>query len=325
MLTHCLFCERELQAAGPTGSLRHARVAFDPWLGRLWQVCSACTRWNPVPLEERWEELEQYDRLARDEARLLLKTEHLSLLSTRKGQLIRVGEAPRVEFADWRYSSRLDSWPIRRRTLLEWFLGLLPERQVGETDPYTRVHRLPVRWSGAAFVEHGALLTAIYGVVPLADACPSCGYPMMVDPAAFGDIRIVSESDGVRVVSRCALCDDTGAIPLHLARPALRVGLAVVNRKRKDVTLVQKAAERIDRRAGPDGFLHALSRRELRLATLTPPSLLAIAISLDEQSEAEVLEAEWRAAEELAAISDSELTDVPGFDRFRARILGLNY
>jgi hypothetical protein len=49
---------------------------------------------------------------------------------------------------------------------------------------------------------------------------------------------------------------------------------------------------------------------------------VAVGISLDEQTEAEALEAEWRVAEELAGIVDDELTEVPGFDTFRARVLG---
>ncbi len=45
-------------------------------------------------------------------------------------------------------------------------------------------------------------------------------------------------------------------------------------------------------------------------------------MALDEQSEAELLEAEWREAEELAAIVDGELSQVRGFEEFRRRILG---
>jgi hypothetical protein len=44
-------------------------------------------------------------------------------------------------------------------------------------------------------------------------------------------------------------------------------------------------------------------------------------IALDERAEAEALEAEWREAEELAAIIDGELSRVPGFDAFRKEIL----
>jgi hypothetical protein len=47
----------------------------------------------------------------------------------------------------------------------------------------------------------------------------------------------------------------------------------------------------------------------------------ALLIALDERAEAEALEAEWREAEEMAAIIDGELSQVPGFDAFRKEIL----
>ena len=55
------------------------------------------------------------------------------------------------------------------------------------------------------------------------------------------------------------------------------------------------------------------------MATGTRAGLL---IALDELAEADALEAEWRNAEELAAISDGELTSVPGFQEFRQKVLG---
>jgi hypothetical protein len=321
-MTHCMFCDHELEPISPEGVLARARVAFDPWLGRLWQVCSACSRWNIVPLEDRWDALEQYDRVARDEAELVLQTEHLSLLATRRGQLIRVGEAPRVELADWRYSSRLDAYPVRRRSLAQWFVSLLPERQVGDTDPYTRVHRLPREWTASPFIEHGALLTAVFGAVPLVDACPSCGYPMMIEPSMFSELRLTRERAGLQLVGTCALCGDEGAVPLAAARPTLRMGLAVVTRSRRQSSLVVSAARRIERLAGADAFMDAIGRRDPTLGGLSPAQLVAVGMGLDEQTEAEALEAEWRVAEELAGIVDDELTEVPGFHAFRARVLG---
>ena len=38
-------------------------------------------------------------------------------------------------------------------------------------------------------------------------------------------------------------------------------------------------------------------------------------------SEMEALESEWKGAEEMAAIMDGELTEIPGFDEFRQEIL----
>jgi hypothetical protein len=325
MLSHCMFCDAELESPGPEFGHVRMRIAFDPWLGRLWQVCGACARWNAVPLDDRWDALERYDRAARDRSRLLLSTDHLSLLSVGRAQLIRVGEAPRVDFCDWRYSSRLQAYPLRRGGLWAWLMRLLssvPESEIGDVDPYTRVHRLPAAWMGAPFIEHGPLLTAVFGAVPLVDACRSCGYPMMIEPARFGDVRLSLEGGSTAVVGICALCGETGAAPLRAARPALRVGLAVVNRRRTEPGLVRSAADLIERRASADEFLDAVARHGRTLASLPAEVLVAIGMGLDEQTEAEALEAEWRVAEELIAIMDDELTDVPGFDAFRARFVG---
>jgi hypothetical protein len=49
---------------------------------------------------------------------------------------------------------------------------------------------------------------------------------------------------------------------------------------------------------------------------------VALRIALDERAETEALEAEWREAEEIAAIMDGELTLVEGFQAFRERVLG---
>ena len=66
MFSTCLFCHSRLGAndsieAFPVGR----RLAFDALKGRLWVVCGACGRWNLAPLEERWEAIEQCERLFR--------------------------------------------------------------------------------------------------------------------------------------------------------------------------------------------------------------------------------------------------------------------
>ena len=64
MYSTCLFCHaglgaNELVEHFPVGR----RLAFDPERGRLWVVCKRCTRWNLTPLEERWEAIEECERL----------------------------------------------------------------------------------------------------------------------------------------------------------------------------------------------------------------------------------------------------------------------
>ena len=46
------------------------------------------------------------------------------------------------------------------------------------------------------------------------------------------------------------------------------------------------------------------------------PVRTGLIMSLDDLAELDALEAEWRTAEEMAAIMDGELTRVDGFDAF---------
>src|SRR5205814_4829923 len=80
--------------------------------GRLWVVCKHCERWNLTPLEERWEAIEQAERLYRD-TRTRVATEQIGLARLRSGtELVRIGEPLRPEFAAWRYG---DQFGRRRR------------------------------------------------------------------------------------------------------------------------------------------------------------------------------------------------------------------
>ena len=112
MYTTCLHCHANLGVnqgveAFPVGR----RMAFDVRKGRLWVVCSACRRWNLTPIDERWEAIEQCERLFRG-TRIRSSTTHIGLARLRDGtELVRIGDPLRPEFAAWRHSSTI----IRRR------------------------------------------------------------------------------------------------------------------------------------------------------------------------------------------------------------------
>lgn len=318
----CLFCGHSLAALSEAGLPVRERVAFDPVLGRLWQVCPSCLRWNAVPFEDRWIVLELCERVAAS-GRMLLESEHLSLLEAGAHQLIRVGTPPRAEFAVWRYS-RLADASVRSGGLLRRLLRI-PERPVGGVlgaDYHGGVVTVPPAWIGSPFLEDGGLLTLLFSSVPLAAQCPNCAFPFMLEPAAFSEVRLARERQGLAVVADCALCKRTGVVALKAARPALRMALAVVSRKHRSVPRVKRAVEPLDRYGTAEDFLARLGKRGASLGSLSPRLRLALWLSLDEWAEAELLEAEWRAAEELAAIADGELTEVPGFVEFRNRIMG---
>jgi len=275
-----------------------------------------------VPMDERWETLEACERLARQEGRLLLEGEHLSLLAVGDAQLVRVGETLRPEFSDWRYSRRLDEHPLKRPGLLTRILSSLPERSAGGVSFHGVPLPSPPEWIVSPFQEHADLLTGLFLSVPLAEACPACGVPLAIDPSAFGGLRFSPERSGASVAATCALCGTPSALPLAEVRPTLRVALAIVGRKNREPDEIAGAARLLDGAGGPEAFVDRLARSDAALGAIDTLERIALAIGLDEEAETEALEAEWKEAEELVSIMDGELTDVPGFEDFRRRVLG---
>ncbi len=110
MFKHCVFCHASL---GSNETLEHfpvsKRVAYDPARGRLWAVCTACSRWNLAPIEERWEALEELDRLVTDRGRLLAQTDNIAMAKAGDMDIVRVGRANLSEEAWWRYGRELQA------------------------------------------------------------------------------------------------------------------------------------------------------------------------------------------------------------------------
>lgn len=104
MYSTCLFCHRGLGSNEAVERFTVGRrIAFDASKGRLWVVCSRCTRWNLSPIEERWEVIDECERLFRD-TRLRVSTDNIGLARVPDGtDLVRVGSPQRPELAAWRY------------------------------------------------------------------------------------------------------------------------------------------------------------------------------------------------------------------------------
>ena len=113
MYSTCLFCHSDLGAnevieSFPVGR----RLAFDSAKGRLWVICKKCERWNLTPLDERWEAVEQCERLF-SQTRLRVSSDNIGLSRLREGlELVRIGNPLRPEMAAWRYGDQFG----RRRT-----------------------------------------------------------------------------------------------------------------------------------------------------------------------------------------------------------------
>ena len=315
----CLLCGGDLPDPDPAALRRHERIAFDADRGRLWAVCPECGCWNATPFETRWEVVDACERLAQ-RASPVFATEHLSLLAAGPGELIRVGAPPRVEFAEWRYSSRLGTLGGRRGGGLRRAILALPAAPVGGRTFYGEARTVPDAWVGSPFIEEGALLSALFMCVPLAEVCPGCEAPLFIHPASFGDLGLELVRDEPCVRVPCGLCGEQVWVELREARPTLRAGLGLVSFRHQDPARVRRAVGPLERAGGPAPVIRRLCVRGTTLGELPRAGRLALWIALDELAEAEALEREWQTAETLARITDDELTDVPGFDEFRRRV-----
>lgn len=124
MYRTCLFCNADL---GLNQAVEHLpvgrRLAFDQRRGRLWVVCRKCERWNLTPFDDRWEAMEECEKLFRD-TRVRFSTDEIGLARLREGtELVRIGEPLRPEFAAWRYGDQFGR--RRRRHVLLVGAGIL--------------------------------------------------------------------------------------------------------------------------------------------------------------------------------------------------------
>ena len=118
----CLRCDGSLGANSELPHLRVGRrIAFDTHRGRLWVICTRCDQWNLTPLEERWEALEECERLAKNaEARGSGTT--AALAQTETGlELLRVGGMSHADIANWRYGRRINA---RNRGHIWWLMPI---------------------------------------------------------------------------------------------------------------------------------------------------------------------------------------------------------
>ncbi len=238
------------------------------------------------------------------------------------GDLIRVGTAPRLEFVDWRYGSKLVGGK-RSKGFLSRVLSGLPPPPADGYDPYGLVLRPATGgpWLASPFMESAAVLTYLFAQVPLAPECPSCGHPLALRPWEFQAVTLAHAGSGTHVRTPCGLCGEEVILALADARPTLRLALSLVTHPLDLHRLSDNAAQELDAVGGGEKLVAALADSGLTVGELDARLRVGLIISLDEMAETEALEVEWKEAEELASIMDGELTEVPGFEAFRREVL----
>jgi hypothetical protein len=288
-------------------------LAFDPAKGRLWVVCRHCERWNLSPLEERWEAVEQCERLFRDAKQRVCST-NIGLARPVEGvELVRIGAALRPEFAAWRYG---DQFGRRRRralmTTAAWAVGggaaIAGAMAVGAAalggywvyragERYARRVR-DERFIARVHTEYGTPLTVLGSHITGARLVPQIG-------DGGGWKLELPHTDGIGTVRGSHALQATGLI------------MPVINGTGGPQRMVQRAIRRLENFTDPTHYLYSAAaasalRPGATLATLSLDMRLAIEMAVNEEAERCALEGEmwllelaWQEAEEIAAIADN--------------------
>ncbi len=118
----CLRCDRSLGANDELPNLAVGRrIAFDSNRGRVWVVCPHCQQWNLVPLDRRWEVLEDCERVAAT-AESRVDGHGIGIARTERGlTLLLATGVPESDIANSRYGHRLEG----RLRLVKWTAAAL--------------------------------------------------------------------------------------------------------------------------------------------------------------------------------------------------------
>ena len=343
MYATCLFCNKSLGAnetfeAFPVGK----RLAFDAAKGRLWVVCPACERWNLSPLEERWETIEQAERLYRD-TRTRVATDNIGLAKLRDGTtIVRIGSPMRPEFAAWRYGDQFGRRRNRQLLIAGGSLAVLGGVIVGGIVAAGAVG--PSAWLisrlGASIIN-GRPEEVVATI-------PTDGHGMVsVRRRHLNETTISRAADGSMAID-LRFKNGQARFEGREAEKVASIVIPKVNRFGGSKQSVAAAVAEIEREGGPEAYLDRLTQmssawtrkpgevgRRRRMSNLEfknglfglpAAHRLALEMALHEESERRAMHGElaelenaWRAAEEIAAISDSLLVS-PDVDNTLARI-----
>lgn len=334
MYATCLFCNRPL---GSNESIEHfpvgRRLAFDSAKGRLWVVCPSCERWNLTPLEERWEAIEDAERLYRG-TRLRASTDQIGLARLRDGtELVRIGDPLRPEFAAWRYGDQFGR--RRRRQMLiagagltaigaiaaggvaagvgvggvGWLLARLARTAV-KGNPRSVVAR--IRTSDDQLIRvrlgHLAETTLERGTsAPIAlDLRHDAGWSRFDGPEAMRVASVLMPKVNRYGGTKETIADAVRQIELRRDSEAYLVSLS---RGAGGAAMKQRSVGVLARVKRPSPFQDV---PEYGLFALSPVQRLAFEMALHEEAERRAMEGElaeleraWKEAEEIAAISDN--------------------
>lgn len=339
MYHRCLVCSREFEENQALEHLsRGLRVAFDPGRGRLWAICRSCKRWSLVPMEARWEALEELERLTTDQARLLSQTDNVALLKAGPLEIVRVGRAGLREEAWWRYGRELKDRRAKFKKMSAVasvgagaaIMGSWATGGVSFMAAWLVWDRSPdIVTNGARWFRFGSRLWAG------SERCRSCGHEFR--RLHYKDrTGLTLASNGTHsptLIARCPRCGGSKEGGLHLTGHegdrALRRVLAYHHFAGASDRRVTEATRLIEVAGGPERVPEKILRDGKRLGDMGRIGGIALEIASNQQQEADLLamelaelEAHWQREEELAEIIDGELTPMPLLEQIRRRVTG---
>jgi hypothetical protein len=344
MYSTCIFCHSDLGANEAIENFPIGRrLAYDAARGRLWVVCRKCERWNLTPLEERWEAIEECERLF-GATRLRVSTDNIGLARIREGlELVRIGAPQRPEMAAWRYGDQFGR--RRRRHLIYTGAGIAATIGLVTLGPMTGI----VAGGSWGLWNVASSAQSIYDQrrVRARIVLPDLDEPASLRLKQLNSVSIIPH-DNEWALSVPFVLPQTGAVRRSVARalrlsrlvpgveltalitgedairaaakllPAINVAGAKRDEVHDAVSLIERFPEPANLfaryAARPDGArrrMFSAARNSAALANLPKEVRLALEMATHEESERRALEGElallttaWEEAEVIAAISD---------------------
>lgn len=310
MYSTCIHCHRPLGANQAIEAFQVGRrLAFDADRGRLWVVCLRCREWNLTPIEERWEAVEECERQF-GATRLRFSTGNIGIAKLPEGaELVRVGKPLAPEMAAWRYGAEFKK---RRSVAIA--------NAAAYQAPLYAVNIL-VNASLISFAV--SLVGAGLGIGAVVLRLRS----RWATPIVSGDGSVTRLGTKEVLTARLDTRGDSWALRWRRGNGSIWLGdapgeralrslMARVNAAGGRDAEIRSALELLDRVGGGERFLAAVARawpagHVSGLHALSPDVRLALEMALHEETERRAfdgelasLEAEWRIAEEIAAIAD---------------------
>jgi len=321
MFERCLFCRSRFL---PNQLLAHfplaRQIAYDPARGRLWIICRRCGRWCLVPIESRWEAVQELESIF-EKVGLAAKSDGLALVAHDGLRVLRVGRGGSREEAWWRYGRQFRTRRLVRGPIV--VAGIFAATTMAAVAGGAGGAGVIVGYGGAMLWPAAIELIRAFGFGGVAwrgrMKCRKCDATRETIP--FREFRRLELVPGARtgeVALRvpCLGCDRWSLRLERLeAQHVMQRALAYHHFFGAPTRRVQEAFDLIEKAGSAQDFLVNVARERRRLREFAQAELVAVEVAISDAVEAQRAgmsldehRAAWVQEEELARIIDHELT-----------------